>query len=184
MYSLPIFFFMLVYLLVLFLTGIFIYFRGLWVWFSAAEKPCDQPIKWWLLVTLMVPIIQFHCNSRGDQRPKRLQGLLMPSVICVGVILCTHCRTCAETNPDLYGYAQMYLIYHSVVWVTMMFITFGLVTVVFWLHRHGLLETGPGAARAARPGLINELQTVPYSPDLFTDESAEGEGNRPECSIC
>jgi len=186
MYSLPLMLFMLIFLLVLVFAGIFIYFRGMWVWFSAADKPCDQPLKWWLLATLMVPLLQFHCNSRPERQAlnKRLQALVMPTVICVGVILMTHCKTCAETNPDLYGYAQMYLIYHSVVWVTMMFITFGLVWTVFWLHRHGLLESGPGAARAARPGLINELQTVPYSPELFANEAEESDGAAPECSIC
>mmetsp|Transcript_28030 Transcript_28030/g.70934 ORF Transcript_28030/g.70934 Transcript_28030/m.70934 type:complete len:304 (+) Transcript_28030:73-984(+) len=184
LYSVPIMGCTLCFILALLIAGIVIYVWGLVVWFSSADKACDQPLKWWLLATLLVPILQFHCSNRTESRPNRLQALVMPIVICVGIFMCSFCRTCAETNPDLFKYASMYLIYHSVVCVTMMFITFGMVSVIFWLHRHGLLESGPGAARAARPGLINDIETVEYSPSLFVGEMCNSSDDGPECPIC
>eukprot|EP00403_Amphidinium_massartii_P032336 CAMPEP_0178445558 /NCGR_PEP_ID=MMETSP0689_2-20121128/40251_1 /TAXON_ID=160604 /ORGANISM="Amphidinium massartii, Strain CS-259" /LENGTH=220 /DNA_ID=CAMNT_0020070157 /DNA_START=324 /DNA_END=987 /DNA_ORIENTATION=- len=93
-------------------------------------------------------------------------------------------------------YAKMYLIYQSVIWVVVMFAFSGALSAIVWLHRHGLLHDGPGPARAARPGLIEELETVEYSESLFDDMregrnaggeiemTALGDSEAPECSIC
>merc|ERR1719401_2763741 len=65
----------------------------------------------------------------------------------------------------------------------MMFMVSCLVTMVFWLHRHGLLDSGPGQHMAAKPGLVQELETVPYTPELFSGEN-DDERQPDECSIC
>jgi hypothetical protein len=184
MYSLPIMGCLLALVTALSVAGVVIYVRGWMVWSDSSSKPCDQPLRWWLLAMLLVPIVQCRLNQI-PQRPKKLQALIMPSVILVGVVMFWRCKTCARTNPDLFAYARLYLIFQSVVWAATMFITFSVVSVVFWMHRHGLLETGPGPARAARSGLIQDMQTVPYSAELFCENvTGEEEGTPSECSIC
>mmetsp|Transcript_36999 Transcript_36999/g.85391 ORF Transcript_36999/g.85391 Transcript_36999/m.85391 type:complete len:299 (+) Transcript_36999:178-1074(+) len=175
-------------LVVLFLggLGILIYIRGWIVWFSDRDKPCDQPLKWWLLAMLLAPILQWWLDTLLQQCQKTLvflKALVIPAVILVGFWLVYQCETCQVTNKRLYGYAKMYLMYQSVIWVVMMFTSFGLVSAVVWLNRHGLLQGGPGPARAARVGLINELETVEFSENLF-EGMTDSDGQLPECSIC
>lgn len=172
-------------LLLAFVTAnLVIYVQGWMIMWHFSSKPCDEPLKWWLLVMLMAPMLQWQVSSQTppDQRPKKLQALTMPIVIMIGAWMCMHCKTCAKTNPELFQYAKMYLIYQSVLWVMRVFMSCGLVSLVFWLHRNGLLDSGPGPAAAARAGLINDLETVPFHPSQFSDK--QDELQPPECSIC
>merc|ERR1719367_730420 len=59
----------------------------------------------------------------------------------------------------------------------------GLVSFVFWLHRNGLLESGPGPHAAGRTGLINDIESVRFNPASFST-SADDELEAPECPIC
>lgn len=185
MYSLPVMGCIAVMLVALLIASVVIYVQGWMIMSNFSDKPCDQPLKWWLLVMLLVPILQCQLNSstQPDQRPKRMQALVMPLAITCGVWMVYHCKTCEKTAPELYRYAKMYLIYQSVVWVTMLFFSCGLVSLVFWMARNGLLDSGPGPASAARPGLINDIETVRFRPELFSDVK-DDEPQPPECSIC
>eukprot|EP00416_Gambierdiscus_australes_P037210 CAMPEP_0171095684 /NCGR_PEP_ID=MMETSP0766_2-20121228/43313_1 /TAXON_ID=439317 /ORGANISM="Gambierdiscus australes, Strain CAWD 149" /LENGTH=303 /DNA_ID=CAMNT_0011554529 /DNA_START=6 /DNA_END=917 /DNA_ORIENTATION=- len=181
-YSLPVLACVFLLILALAIAGVTIYIKGWLVWSSDREKKCDQPLKWWLLTMLLLPVLQIQANSHEGSRTSRFQVLVMPILIAIGTWLCVGCRTCQTTNPNLYQFVKMYLIYQTSVWVLMMFILFGLVTLIFWLHRHGLLDNGPGPAMAAKPGLINDIETVPYSASLCSGE--ENGGESPECCIC
>jgi len=186
-YSFPIFICLLLLIIAIFVAGIVIYIKGWMVWSDDRQKPCDQPLEWWLFAMLLIPI--FHCqlSSHVDERPRRLQALVMPLMIAVGTWMYYHSKTCEHTNPNLYSFVKMYLIFLFLFYVVFMFIVFFLVTVIFWMHRHGILdrflESGPGPAMAAKPGLIKEIDTVPYSPDLFAVDTSEDK-EPPECSIC
>lgn len=175
-YSLP----AVLLIIALAIAGLTIYIKGWIVFFHDREKPCDQPLKWWLLVMLLLPFLQCRSvNSEQESRTNRFQVVFMPILIVIGTWLCLECRTCQDTNPHLYQFVKMYLIYQTSVWVLLMILLFGLVTLIFFLHRHGLLDSGPGPMMAAKPGLIQELETVAYSTTLFA-----GDDNLPECCIC
>jgi len=183
-YSLPVLVCMCLLMLGLAIAGITIYIKGWMVWSHDREKTCDQPLKWWLLAMLLMPVVQRQSNSQqGESRMSRFQVLITPLLVAVGTWLCLRSSTCHETNPPLYQFVKTYLIYQTSVWVLNMFFLSGLVALIFWLHRHGFLETGPGPAMAAKPGLIREIETVPYSESLFEGNKDSG-GEPLECCIC
>merc|ERR1719277_2731982 len=104
-------------------------------------------------------------------------------MILTGAIMWFRCRTCPQTNPDLYRFTQVYLVYQTAWWLLLIFVFFGLVTLIVWMGRNGLLEGGPGPAMAAKPGLIDELETVEYSPQLFSAR-LDDDKQPAECCIC
>lgn len=180
-YSLPVLVCVCLLMTVLVFAGVTIYIKGWMVWSYEREKPCDQPMQWWLLCMLLIPIIQCNSNNQGTSRLSRLQVLIMPIFIAVGAWLCLKCRTCQTTNPEVYQFVKMYLIFQTSVWVLMMCIFSSLVAFVFWMHRHGFLDSGPGPAMAAKPGLIDQIETVAYNPSLFPKGD---DGEDPECAVC
>jgi len=179
-------------LVAMLIASMAIYVLGWMVMSNFSSKACDEPLKWWLFAMLLIPILQCQLNSQQqpDQRLKRLQALFMPVAILAGVYMVTQSKTCHETNPELFQYAKMYLTYQAVVLMVMFFMHFflhwGFMTLIFWMHRHGMLDSGPGPNSAARSGLIADIETVSYSPELFADEDKgeSGEQEPPECSIC
>jgi len=184
-YTAPVVGCVIILLLMLLVAGFVIYVQGWIVLSNTYNIPCDQPLQWWLLAMLFVPILHIQLNSGGqeDQRPKKLLSLAMPLGIAVGAWLFMRCHTCAKTNPELFFYAKKYLIYQFIVWLMMVFMSCGLVSFVFWLHRNGLLDSGPGPHAAGRTGLINDIETVQFSPELFST-SPDDELEPPECPIC
>lgn len=165
-------------------AGVVIYIAGWMVWSKSREKPCDQPLQWWLFAMLLIPVIQCQLNSHIDERPKRLQALVMPTLLMSGIYMLSKCKTCSDTNPDLYEFVKMYIIFQSVLWLAMMFTVLCFVTVIMWAHQRGLLPNqGAGPSNPAKPGTINDIETVSYSPELFS-EIAVNDGERPECSVC
>merc|ERR1719446_1336192 len=99
-----------------------------------------------------------------------------------GIYFLLKCQTCSQTNPSLYQFVKMYLIFQSVLWMAMMCMFFCFVTVIMWAHQRGLLpNTTGGPSNPAKPGTINKIETVPFSQELFS--SADGE-EPTECSIC
>lgn len=180
MYSLPVVGCILFLLLGVLIACCVIYVWGWIVIWHAENKPCDQPLKWWLLAMLLVPLLQLQLNSHvreAEQRPRKLQALVTPLGILIGLWFWLQCKTCAKTNPELFEYTKLYLVFQFVVWLLFFFASCGFVSFVFWLHRNGFMESGPGPAAAARPGLITEIETVRFDPALFTGDAAE-------CPIC
>jgi len=167
-------------------AGVVIYVTGWMVWSKSRDQPCDQPLQWWLFTMLLIPVVQCQLNNHIDERPKRLQALVMPTLLCSGIYFLTKCKTCAETNPSLYDFVKMYIIFQSVLWLAMMFTVLCFVTVIMWAHQRGLLpHQGGGPSNPAKPGTINEIETVSFSPDLFADIAVgKPPDESPECSIC
>lgn len=165
-----------------------IYIEGWLVISNYSRAPCDFPLKWWLLAMLLLPNLQICLNSRPgvDQKWKRLLASLLICWTLAGVYMLVESKTCKVTNPELYQYAKLQVMLQAVILMAFLcmhfFMNCGLVTLVFWLHRHGMLDTGPGPSHAARQGLINELESVSYSPDLFPEHDKSDGG--PECCIC
>lgn len=181
-YSVPVMACIAIIILALTIAGFVIYVQGWVVWSNSYKKPCDQPLQWWLLVMLFVPMLHCGISQNQDQRPGMIKALAMPIGIAVGSWMWMRCQTCVKTNPELFFYTKKFLIYQFAVWVSMVFMSCGLVWGIFWLYRNGLLESGPGPHAAARPGLIEEIETVPFNPVDHSETSNELEP--PECPIC
>jgi hypothetical protein len=176
-------------MLILVLTGLVIYIQGWVVLFhvmfpSTQRKTCDQPLECWLAVMLLVPILQVQLNN-GEQSNRhitKLRAWIMPIGIVVGVWMYQHSKTCVQTNPELFHYTRTYLCYQLMWCVIMVFASCGLVSLIFWLHRNGLLDQG-GPASPAREGLVRDLETVQFHRSNFST-SDDDDLEPPECSIC
>jgi len=182
-------------MLALVIATTWVYITGWAIYIQDADKKCDQPLRDWLLVMLLIPGIRFILTlltrlSEGVLQ-QVLNGFLVASQVPIGYpilliwgyILLRKCKTCQHTDPDLYHFVGVFFIYHVFQWCVFIVASCALVTIMFWIQRSGLLETGPGPHMAARQGLIDELETVVYNPNLFSeDPSAEKEP--PECVCC
>jgi hypothetical protein len=161
---------MAIMLFVIGVGAVVIYVWGWTVWFKHHEDPCDQALSTWVLAMLIVSIIPAsQPSSRATLSTIKLLLTL------VGVWMYFSSQTCSKTNPDMYQFVQWYFIFLAAEWVLSSFVLFGFVTLAFWMASHGLTEQDP--ARAARKGLIDEIETVPYSSELFANQA-------PECPIC
>merc|ERR1712083_513736 len=60
---------------------------------------------------------------------------------------------------------------------------FALASLLLWMHQRGLLDSGPGSHAAASPGVINKIETVAFSPDLFSTGTEEDK-QPAECCVC
>lgn len=162
-----------------------LYIQGWWVLLGVWSKPCDQPLKWWLVVMQMLPLVRYKL-SKVEMDPWKkgmLEKCYQCGCIAVGAIMYRYCRTCGDTNPELVWFTKVYLIYQVVQCAFGAFVSCGLIYVVFWMHRRGLLRSAPGPHRAAREGLINDIETVRFHPGLFSENGA-GELEPPECPVC
>jgi hypothetical protein len=165
-------------------TSFSFHITGWMVWSKNRAKPCDEPLQWWLFAMLLMPVIQCQLNNHVSERIKRLMGLIMPALLCSGAYLVVNSKTCSETNPALYGFAKMYLIFQSAMWLTVMCLCFGFLSVIMWAHQRGLLPNqGAGPSNPEKPGTIDLIETVPFSPELFAGITVDG-NDVPECSIC
>jgi len=180
---LPVFCCLLFSVLAFLVVGVVLYISGWRVWSQHGDKPCDQPLRGWLLVTLLGPLLQCGGNCQSNERLRRLHVLVMPAVILAGAFMWFRCKTCADTNPELYHFTKVYLVYQTAWWLLLIFVFFGLVTLIVWMAQNGLLEAGPGPAMAAKPGLIREFETVEYNPALFSAR-LDDDKQPAECCIC
>lgn len=189
MYSLPSVACVTFLLLVTLVATLVIYVQGWVVMWRFSSKPCDQQLKWWLLAMLLLQLFAAFrvlcrrlAGEAADQHTKRLLDLASTVGTMLGVWMCLQCKTCATTNPELFQYAYIYLIYQAVLQVVVLCASVCTLSIIFWLHRNGLLESGPGPASAARAGLIDEIESVPFDPSQFS--SGPDELQPPECAIC
>jgi len=150
------------------IAGLVINIKGWIVMASYANQPCDQPLKWWVLSMLLVPLA---LTSWG-------QKVATPVLLAVGFCFLSQCNTCHQTNPELYNYTLLLWNFRAACWVIMQGMSCCLASLIFWLRRNGMLQVEPGPWSAARPGLIKALETVGFSPDLFSEPEP------PECPIC
>eukprot|EP00929_Paragymnodinium_shiwhaense_P016307 TRINITY_DN124585_c0_g1_i1.p1 TRINITY_DN124585_c0_g1~~TRINITY_DN124585_c0_g1_i1.p1 ORF type:complete len:469 (+),score=59.80 TRINITY_DN124585_c0_g1_i1:121-1527(+) len=157
---------------VLAFCALIFYLYGWGVWYYHKDKSCDQPLEWWLLVMLCLPGIICCVRSRF------FMHFSTHSMIIAGAWMYFSCKTCKDTNPALYNYVRWYIIFLIGFWVAQLLFFFGLVGFAFWMSSYGLLDSGPGPRMAGRAGLIDDIETVEFSPDLFVDEAA------PECCVC
>jgi len=184
-------------------VGLYLFVQG-WITFAKFQKlPCDQPLASWLLAMLLfIPVSDvldrlvvkhtrprpedeqpFQVFSPAAQRFKVVVMIARGGLIVFGFCLHGQSTTCTTTNEQLYHFVHMYLVFNVVLCFVKALVMCASMRLVLFLARHNAeLFGGPGEHRAARPGLINELETVTYDSTLFSDTDADKEP--PECCIC
>lgn len=168
------------------ITSFVMYFWGWYTFAHSTKEECDVPLKWWLLVVLVLPCISCQTSTNEERNQiavSLLRMMITPIALIVGVYLYHHSTTCKETNPTLYHFTKMYLIWYATSWLIGIAILGGMVSVVLTLHRMGLLAQGPGPHMAARSGLIDDIETVVFRPSDFCESGSDGK-EPPECAIC
>lgn len=190
----------------LLLSTILVYYRGYGVYARTAGKPCDEPLSGWLaavltVLPLRVVLAVLYRYLRAGQLPMEehtscaakaiyliLKGWHLvgnPVLIVLGFHWYRQSETCYETSPNLFSFVRLFLIYQLVMWAGGVLIFFGATSFVLWAHRNNLLELGPGPHAAAKPGVIDKIESVRYDPSLFRQSTdAEGEKEPPECCVC
>jgi len=188
----------LIFIVAVMILGAFLFVRG---WGTLAEfqgLPCDQPLASWLLAMLLfipgsmaLDRLMVSITGQGDRaslsqpvRRCRIAVLLARGVlVALGCWLLTHSTTCFNTNRELYHFTKIYLIFNLVLWALRAGVSSVLVWLVLFLAQSSLgTFVAPDARRAARPGLIGDLETLPFDPAHFSEEDADKEP--PECCIC
>lgn len=166
----------LLIMLVLSITGLIVYIEGFFVWSKYREESCDQPLATWLLCTLVFQLIspcaslflkQF-CND--DDLAQLFTNVGFAVLIGIGFSFWDNCKVCHETNPYLYHYVQLYLIYNLLIWISTIMAGVGLVGLALWMQSMGLASGGQQPA----PGLIDKMDTVGFQAGMQPEE----------CSIC
>jgi hypothetical protein len=199
----PVFICFILLVLIMCAGGVAFYVWGWVIWAEYGNTPNDVALKAWLLVLLCLPIATLVINlivgvlarNHGSDRPdagevqaeqrtrdlkKRamtLVDLVWLGTIIAGACMYFSCDTCARRSPALYHYLQLYLIFIGVVWVLQFAVLFGFVGFVFWMRHNGLLENDQAMSLVGRPGLIKEIETVPFDYDAFGKEAAQ-------CCVC
>mmetsp|Transcript_2342 Transcript_2342/g.6910 ORF Transcript_2342/g.6910 Transcript_2342/m.6910 type:complete len:365 (+) Transcript_2342:107-1201(+) len=169
---------------------------GLLVWlivsvFQDFDKECGSPLKVWVLVgfsstiyhTIHGALLQYFCAI--DQNPVRQLPIwervhLVVSTffdlfwLGLGVAWLFKSETCASTAPRLFLSSQAYAIASILGTVFMIINMAGLLSIISYLIRNGVLRTKD----AAPSGTLEALRVVKFDPDdeLFKDNK--------ECCIC
>jgi len=180
-------------------VGIFLFVQG-WITLAKFHKlPCDQPLAGWLFaVLLFIPSSDMlgrmiearlqtedrhpFCASPASTRVKAAVMIARGGLIAYGFWLRGRSTTCATTNKHLHHFTGVYLVFNVVLVVVKALVMCMGRGFVLFLARHQELLGGPGEHRAARQGLINDLETVAFDPTLFSETDADKES--PECCIC
>lgn len=154
-------------LVMLWFSGVIIFFEGMYIWSKHKEDKCDQPLAQWLLVALILPTLFWWLSCCLPTVYSLVFGIL----IGVGFMFWDTSKTCYRTSPEIHHFVQLYLLYVFLLWTTYIFSSYGVVVLAMWLQESGLLTNIP---KPGRPGLVNELEDVPFREGMEPDE----------CCIC
>jgi len=148
-------------------------------------KPCDQPMKWYLLVSFLwgqVPgtIANYVAATWNEWDRLKLHWVLSLSswgLIFWGIYMVNAVKTCPKTNPDLY-YPTKHYIYGQAILsaVCVLMVILGLCGYRRLLFIINKLNTQPGCAQA-----VHKMPKIdPGSQDLVSPD----DGKILACSIC
>uniref|UniRef100_A0A7S0F8F3 RING-type domain-containing protein n=1 Tax=Pyrodinium bahamense TaxID=73915 RepID=A0A7S0F8F3_9DINO len=190
---------MLALVLALTVCTVLVYAKGYAVYLSEKDKPCDQPLSRWLIVTLVAFPVRIALDvfrrcwhwASGEEGISRQISVIMtawqmvgnPVLLSFGFWWLLHCKTCQKTSPELHGFVQLFYIYQVALWMGTLFVLFSLTSLLLWMQRNGLLDSGPGQHAAASPDVIHKIETIQFDPALFSG-GQEDERQPPECCVC
>lgn len=160
------------------------YLIGWWVWFHhgrpGASESCDQPLSSWLLLQLVVAT----CATLSSACPHGLRTIMrfIPWVtLSLGVYWLLLSKTCAKTNPELYNFVRLYIIFLTVTYLAWVTLTVVLVSLLIYAAMNGWL----GPTSGANPETITKIESFKYDPSIFCDPNNPTDGRPPpECCVC
>jgi len=173
-----------------YVLGFMFYFWGWITFFAYHVLPCDQPLaSWligWLLFVPLTDLLQVCVNRTQEadygrcftaaRQAKVVIMVARAGLIAWGFWLFWRSKTCATENKGLYSFIRIYVVFNIVLWVVKALIEcVATPFVLFMARRHAALFGGPGEHRAARQGLINDLETIAYDSTLFSDTDPDRE---------
>jgi len=165
---------------VLVVAAIYFYAMGWVIWSRHHEKPCDQHLALWLLVSLLLPVLAAFAEC-CSKRLKLVLQLSSAIAFVVGVVLFYNSKTCAETNPELYTFVKHYLIFMGIMWACTVILPLILLGVIVYGMRNGWFDDVNGA----KPETIKNLETVTFDAALFAEEGKPNDNRPPgECCCC
>lgn len=148
-----------------------------------AEQPCDEPLRYYLLVFFSVSLLNQavkgmiveRCNSHTRTFIGVLGTAATATVNLWGLRMVLSAETCADTNPELF-YPTKYLIYvQTTVWLLLS---------VFFVVGFRIVLINVGLSALEKPGCelaVHEMPKVPSdSPELLDPE----DGRIMDCPIC
>lgn len=103
-----------VFLMVMTIAGfVVLLILGLTAFYAAMTsggEPCDQPLRYYLAMFLFCTLVQKRLDGRINTRDHRRALLLRWAVVLWGFYMVNACKTCPDTNPELY-YPTKYYVY-------------------------------------------------------------------------
>jgi len=167
--------------LLFWLIWVAFYCAAVSVYINHSEKSCDQPLAKWLLAMIMFPLFTSWLEIFKFKMLRFLMMFLTTVAIIAGFYIFNQSETCSETNPDLYSFVKLYLIFLAVWCICREVMTCLFVAVVIYGMMHGWFDELNGAD----PEVIVQLETVAFDPALFAQEGLAGDNRpAPECCIC
>jgi len=168
------------------LLAIAFYLYGWYVWYARSSRPCDQPLRLWLLLQLVATTVARITNlgpaapSRGRYVTWILQTFPLIT-LSLGIVWLARSSTCATTNPELYDFVWWYIIFLGVTYVTQITATVILVSLLIYGAVRGWLAPPAGAS----PDAIKRIEAVQYDAELFADPEDPSDSRPPnECCCC
>jgi len=167
------------------LSFVVVFVWNIFALFAYSDRPCDQPLKYYLVTVFlfgqtMQPLQRalLQGRSRTAVRTIRCLGAL-PGIllVCWGLYMISHCKTCQYENPGLY-YPTKYFLYQQIALMCLI----GIVTVVL-----GGLGRGIGLSFLPRTSIGCEQAVKTQLSKVFPDAAElidESDGTVMECPIC
>mmetsp|Transcript_21 Transcript_21/g.64 ORF Transcript_21/g.64 Transcript_21/m.64 type:complete len:353 (-) Transcript_21:115-1173(-) len=159
------------------------------------DKPCDQNLAVWLmlrnLVALTAPAMpppnQQDEEARRQRRRAWEASVFYTIWLLVGYSWVMQCRTCKDTNPELYEWVRFITIFGLL--VHFVFTFFQLIVMLVVLSYHFAVGRGwIKSPNAANNETIELMTRVDYSPEVFpateSEDGQEQDGPPSECCCC
>lgn len=180
-------------------VGLALFLQGWSVLTSSGDRTCDEPLNIWLLMNLCrisfflleIPIrrlINKICSSQScPELPRKhlsaCNSLLRLVLFFRGASWMAVSQTCATTNPDLYEFVKIYLLFQLVSIVLLdLALPYALISLLTYGLMHGWFDT---QVHGADPNTIEKIETVPYDAAHFAEEGVAYDDRPPgECCIC
>jgi len=161
-----------------------------------SDAPCDQPLKYYVLLTICWSLLGSHLNQLvmrclqprvTNHVTKLFVGLLLaiPGWLIVfwGVYMVWSSKTCYKTNPDLF-YPTKYFIYMQVACHLSVLFMITIVILVLSLLSLRWLTTVLSRFRQQNPGCADAVRRLPKVAPDSQELIDPDDGSAMDCAIC
>lgn len=169
---------------------IYIEVRSWHVLVAYGHKPCDQDLVFWLIIRNVMFLTAPQMPSAGDPDAERAErqrravqwsSTLWLAWLVVGYVWTSSCKTCQQTNPELFDWVRFLTIFSLLVHLLKIF--FPLLFLLAAMAYHAMVARGwLKSPNAASEVAIENMPKVEFREGFF---GVTGEGAAPaECCCC